>query len=511
MVALSRKRTFAIVVFVALFLFASCSSLSPSESARIMIVHPVNGSSCSGSSTRLLLRCVGACDDLAVIVSFSSGETLQVHTSASVDIEDLPSGWNKISVELLAQDLSQPMLYGSELLRDEVSFFVLLREGDAGPGSQGGEALRLMPPSAPIVIGSTVQLSVLSDSPIEPSLMQHLSARVDGQIFGHSSPQMSAPDEFHVVIEGLVVETGSSTVSVLVAGRDIAGSPLTLLAQQRVVPHTAMLPEYVGDASHHDKCWATIITSPSFVLGAVALGHSLNPVNSSSAAIKVALVTAQLPFADRCVLTAAGWLLRNVSIISNPNVGHISHFSNVYSKLHVFDLERTCRRVVYIDADVVAVDALAAGELFNIDMHGNALAASPEINPPAWFNSGVLVFDPNKRLRDEIFEQAQRLESYDKTDQGMLNELFVQRWKMLSYTFNFLKDTGALADRFHWFTKERWHTIKLVHLTGKKPWQCLADHLCNVAGRQSAIIWDFWWAKMREACDQLPRLSCDFH
>ncbi len=142
----------------------------------------------------------------------------------------------------------------------------------------------------------------------------------------------------------------------LVAGRDIAGSPLTLLAQQRVVPHTAMLPEYVGDASHHDKCWATIITSPSFVLGAVALGHSLNPVNSSSAAIKVALVTAQLPFADRCVLTAAGWLLRNVSIISNPNVGHISHFSNVYSKLHVFDLERTCRRVVYIDADVVAVD-----------------------------------------------------------------------------------------------------------------------------------------------------------
>lgn len=65
----------------------------------------------------------------------------------------------------------------------------------------------------------------------------------------------------------------------------------------------------------------------------------------------------------------------------------------------------------------------------------------------------------------------------------MLNELFIQRWKMLrrlpppisrepqfhrhsvlSYTFNFLKDTGALADRFHWFTKERWHLIKLVHV-----------------------------------------------
>ena len=68
----------------------------------------------------------------------------------------------------------------------------------------------------------------------------------------------------------------------------------------------------------------------------------------------------------------------------------------------------------------------------------------------------------------------------------MLNELFVQRWKMLrrpslplnlstslfnaafSYTFNFLKDTGALADRFHWFTKERWHLIKLVHVPNPK-------------------------------------------
>ena len=105
-----------------------------------------------------------------------------------------------------------------------------------------------------------------------------------------------------------------------------------------------------------------------------------------------------------------------------------------------------------------------------------------------------------------------------------------------SYTFNFLKDTGALADRFHWFTKERWHLIKFVHvtspnipatvpyfinscvntmtrwlqLTGKKPWQCVADHLCNVPGRQSAKIWDFWWAKMNEACDHLPLLSCDF-
>ncbi len=116
------------------------------------------------------------------------------------------------------------------------------------------------------------------------------------------------------------------------------------------------VPAYVNNSSHYDRCWATIVTSPSFVLGAIALAHSLDPYKSSSAAIKIALVTTLLPAADRCVLSAAGWLLRNVSVIHNPNFGHVAHFSSVYTKLHVFALQRTCGRVVYLDADVVAVD-----------------------------------------------------------------------------------------------------------------------------------------------------------
>jgi hypothetical protein len=56
-----------------------------------------------------------------------------------------------------------------------------------------------------------MQLSVLSDAPITQSLIERLSARVDGQIFGHATPLMSVLDESHVIIEGLVVETGVST------------------------------------------------------------------------------------------------------------------------------------------------------------------------------------------------------------------------------------------------------------------------------------------------------------
>ena len=176
-----RKCTFAVWSVVALSLFASCSSMPHRDSARITIAHPVNGSSSSGRSARLLFRCAGACDDRAAVVSFSNGESLQVHcsacilfksatfdnnefgvvdvtefqvhASASVDVEDLPLGWNKISVELLAQDLSHGVLYGSALFRDEVMLFVRSEEEAAGPGLHGEEELRLLPPAAAIVIG----------------------------------------------------------------------------------------------------------------------------------------------------------------------------------------------------------------------------------------------------------------------------------------------------------------------------------------------------------------------
>jgi len=196
--------------------------------------------------------------------------------------------------------------------------------------------------------------------------------------------------------------TALSAVSVLVAGRNIAGSPLSIFVQERIIPHTKVLPIYDDDDSTpHDRCWATIVTSPSFVLGAIALGHSLNSNSASSAAAKIALVTAPVTFVDRCVLSAAGWLLRNVSVIPNPNAAHVPHFSSVYSKLHVFALQRSCGRVVYIDADVVAVDvcplfssstcaclpmtnallalqARAASQLFDIDLQG---CAQPPASP----------------------------------------------------------------------------------------------------------------------------------
>ena len=76
-----------------------------------------------------------------------------MHTSASVDIEDLPLGWNNVSADLVAQDVGQTSHNGCELFRDEVTFFVGSREDAAEPGALGEEVLKLLPPAQPIIIG----------------------------------------------------------------------------------------------------------------------------------------------------------------------------------------------------------------------------------------------------------------------------------------------------------------------------------------------------------------------
>ena len=66
----------------ALLILASCAPLTPIDSVRLMIAHPVNGSISSSRNTRLLLSCAGACDGRTALVTFSNGDNLQVHPSA---------------------------------------------------------------------------------------------------------------------------------------------------------------------------------------------------------------------------------------------------------------------------------------------------------------------------------------------------------------------------------------------------------------------------------------------
>ena len=120
------------------------------------------------------------------------------------------------------------------------------------------------------------------------------------------------------------------------------------------------------------------------------------------------------------------------------------------------------RRIVYLDADVVALRA--PDELFALE---SSFAAAPDIGWPDCFNSGVLALTPNMGDYYALLALAQRGISFDGADQGLMNMHF-RNWDRLSFTYNCTPSGHyQYVPAYRHFQS----TISMVHYIGKdKPW-----------------------------------------
>lgn len=123
------------------------------------------------------------------------------------------------------------------------------------------------------------------------------------------------------------------------------------------------------------------------------------------------------------------------------------------------------RKIVYIDADVVALRA--PEELFDLP---DAFAAAPDVGWPDAFNSGVMVLSPSMGEYYALRGLANSGDSFDGGDQGLLNQYFEYRpWKRLSFTYNTTPSANYQYEPAYRYWKRN---ITLVHFIGKdKPWQ----------------------------------------
>ncbi|KAL3461528.1 hypothetical protein BJX64DRAFT_277835 [Aspergillus heterothallicus] len=120
------------------------------------------------------------------------------------------------------------------------------------------------------------------------------------------------------------------------------------------------------------------------------------------------------------------------------------------------------KRIVYIDADVVAIRA--PDELLNLDVD---FAAAPDVGWPDCFNSGVMVLRPNMQDYYALRALAERGISFDGADQGLLNMHF-RNWHRLSFTYNC---TPSANYQYVPAYKHFQSTISLIHFIGsQKPW-----------------------------------------
>lgn len=122
------------------------------------------------------------------------------------------------------------------------------------------------------------------------------------------------------------------------------------------------------------------------------------------------------------------------------------------------------RKVVYLDADVVALRAL--DELFGLEA---PFAAAPDVGWPDAFNTGVMVISPNMGDYWALQTMAAAADSFDGADQGLLNQYYEHRsWHRLGFTYNCTPNA-----QYQWEPAYRYYKrdIGAVHFIGKdKPW-----------------------------------------
>lgn len=142
------------------------------------------------------------------------------------------------------------------------------------------------------------------------------------------------------------------------------------------------------------------------------------------------------------------------------------------------------RKIVYLDADVVALRAL--DELFDIQA---SFAAAPDIGWPDAFNSGVMVITPNMGEYWALQTMAATGDSFDGADQGLLNQYFEHRpWQRLKFTYNCTPNA-----EYQWEPAYRYYKrdISAIHFVGKnKPWSGQQSGGSGVYGELLAR----WWA-----------------
>lgn len=143
------------------------------------------------------------------------------------------------------------------------------------------------------------------------------------------------------------------------------------------------------------------------------------------------------------------------------------------------------RKIVYIDADVVAYRA--PDELFDLD---HPFSAAPDIGWPDLFNTGVMALSPNLGDYYALVAMAERGISFDGADQGLLNMHFKNNYNRLSFTYN-VTPSGhyQYVPAYRHFQS----SINMVHFIGSdKPWALGRE--ASSGGTPYDEMLGRWWA-----------------
>ncbi|KAF1924584.1 glycosyltransferase family 8 protein [Didymella exigua CBS 183.55] len=236
-----------------------------------------------------------------------------------------------------------------------------------------------------------------------------------------------------------------------------------------------------------EDVYCTLLMSDSYLPGAAVLAHSLRDAGTAKK-LAVMITLESLSAETITELKLLYDYVIPVERIRNTNMANLylmgrPDLSYAFTKIALWR-QTQFRKIVYLDADVVALRAL--DELFDIEA---SFAAAPDIGWPDAFNSGVMVLNPDMGEYWSLHTKASAGDSFDGADQGLLNQYFEHRpWQRLKFTYNCTPNA-----EYQWEPAYRYHKrdISAVHFIGKdKPWSPNRTAGSGVYGELLAR----WWA-----------------
>lgn len=231
--------------------------------------------------------------------------------------------------------------------------------------------------------------------------------------------------------------------------------------------------------------------SDSYLPGAAVLAHSLRDAGTKHKI--AALVTVDtLLYNSLNELRKLFDYVIPVDKIANPSLENLARLDRLdlrfaFTKIALWK-QLQFRKIVYIDADVVALRA--PDELFHIDA---PLAAAPDIGWPDCFNSGVMLLQPDMGDYWSLQTLAASGTSFDGADQGLLNEYFQNRnWHRLSFTYNC---TPSSSYQYEPAYRHFRSSISMTHFIGKeKPWTLGRQALATSGSGVYKELLGRWWS-----------------
>ncbi len=226
--------------------------------------------------------------------------------------------------------------------------------------------------------------------------------------------------------------------------------------------------------------YATLVTNPDYVLGALALARSLQSVAADAPLIVLATNTEL----DLEPLAAANCQIRLVTppALSEAFVQRHSraavHAAAPFSKgtkpLFHDPLDNFCKlelwrleeyqRIVFLDADTLVVKNI--DRLFGYPQFSAAPNLYESLVDMHRLNSGVFVASPSSETYADMLQVLDEPgKRWRRTDQTFL-ETYFPDWHGLPYTFNTLQYVYFnLPELWHW------PSINVVHYQYEKPWE----------------------------------------